>query len=90
MPMPSTQRPAITAEDIRLEAIRSSWLQHANFDVLNTAKNGPMPHCTVEELSDAMDNFFGVVPVAKSEKERKIKKEKSKKGLKTLFVKGKK
>lgn len=89
MPITSTQRPAITAEDIRLEAIRSSWLQHANLDVLNTAKNGPIPHCTVEELSNAMDNFFGIVPV-KSEKERKIKKEKSKKSLKTLFVKGKK
>lgn len=39
--------------------VKESWLTHTGLDIEDTHRNGPEPGCTVEELTRAVDDFFG-------------------------------
>lgn len=53
----------------RHEEIKASWLLDAGLDVTDP-RNGPMPHCTVDELMLGMNNFFGAPTAAKKSRSR--------------------
>ncbi|PWN23575.1 hypothetical protein BCV69DRAFT_279506 [Microstroma glucosiphilum] len=55
----------------RSEQIHASWLNNTGLDINDEAKNGPAPHCTVEELTSAMDSFFGSSSATKTKTSKK-------------------